>query len=69
MPDIHLRILTAAARHDRRQLAAHDHRASARPGTVAMRRRIDLASRASRTRSRVAAARARRNLPPDTRAI
>ncbi len=61
MSDRHLRILMAAARHSQRRLDdARDDTSSPR---TAQRRR-DIEQRATRTRARVAAARARRPLGP-----
>ncbi len=63
MADPHLRILTAAARRSQRKLDEHDGTDPAKDvgGTQ---RRLYLSERLKRTKSRLAAARARRGLPP-----
>lgn len=61
MSDSHLRILRAVARQSRRQLEAFDA-APSTADTGSARRRLDLSERAARTKSRLAAAAARRRL-------
>ena len=63
MSDLHLRILTAAARQSQRELDKHDGAEAAR-AVGGKQRRTYLSERLTRTRSRVAAARARRGLAP-----
>lgn len=61
MTDPHLRILAAAARQSQRKLDEHDGSEAAKGGPQ---RRLYLSDRMKRTKSRLAAARARRGLPP-----
>jgi hypothetical protein len=61
MSDSHLRILRAVARQSRRQLESFGT-ASGAADTGSARRRLDLSERAARTKSRLAAAAARRRL-------
>ena len=58
MSDSHLRVLRAVARQSRRQLEAFD----TAPGAADTGSRLDLSERAARTKSRLAAAAARRRL-------
>jgi hypothetical protein len=60
MSDQHIRILTAQARHSQHQLDVHAG-ADGQPGPEFAGRRRELEGRAGRTRTRVAAARARRS--------
>ena len=62
MTDIHLRILGAMARKDKRRLAEHDA-VDGPPVAGSAEKRHDLQTTATRTRARVSAARARRRDP------
>jgi hypothetical protein len=62
LTDRHVRILAEVARHHQRRLDEHDGDEDT-PSAVSVERRDDLETTATRTRARVAAARARRNHP------